>query len=116
MGGYDPYSASKGCAELVTSAYRNSFFSLAEYDRKHYTLLASARAGNVIGGGDWAKDRIVPDMMKTVSQGELLYVRDPSATRPWQHVLDSLSGYLPLGQKLLEGKNRICRSLEFRTH
>jgi hypothetical protein len=70
MDGYDPYSASKGCSELVTSAYRNPFFNLAEYDRKHYTLLASARAGNVIGGGDWAKDRIITDMMKAVSEGK----------------------------------------------
>ena len=113
MGGYDPYSASKGCAELVTSAYRNSFFNLAAYGRKHNTLLASVRAGNVIGGGDWAIDRIVPDMMKTVSQGEMLYVRDPSATRPWQHVLDSLSGYLLLGQKLLEGKKEFSEAWNF---
>ena len=113
MGGYDPYSASKGCAELVTSAYRNSFFNLAEYDRKHYTLLASARAGNVIGGGDWAKDRIMTDMMKAVNQGEKLYIRNPRATRPWQHVLEPLSGYLLLGQKLLEGKKEFAEAWNF---
>ena len=113
MGGYDPYSASKGCAELVTAAYRNSFFNLAEYDRKHYTLLASARAGNVIGGGDWAKDRIMTDIMEAVSQGEKLYIRNPRATRPWQHVLDPLSGYLLLGQKLLEGKTEFAEAWNF---
>ena len=113
MGGYDPYSASKGCAELVTSAYRNSFFNLAEYNRKHYTLLSSARAGNVIGGGDWAKDRIMTDMMKAVSEGENLYIRNPRATRPWQHVLEPLSGYLLLGQKLLEGKTEFAEAWNF---
>ena len=113
MGGYDPYSASKGCAELVTSAYRNSFFNLVEYDRKHYTLLASARAGNVIGGGDWAKDRIMTDMMKAVNQGEKLCIRNPRATRPWQHVLEPLSGYLLLGQKLLEGKKEFAEAWNF---
>ena len=113
MGGYDPYSASKGCAELVTAAYRNSFFNLAEYDRKHYTLLASVRAGNVIGGGDWAKDRIITDIMETVGQGEKLYIRNPLATRPWQHVLEPLSGYLLLGQKLLEGKAEFAEAWNF---
>ena len=113
MGGYDPYSASKGCAELVTAAYRNSFFNLAEYNRKHYTLLASVRAGNVIGGGDWAKDRIMTDMMKAVSRGEKLYIRNPRATRPWQHVLEPLSGYLLLGRKLLEGKTEFAEAWNF---
>ena len=113
MGGYDPYSASKGCSELVTSAYRNSFFNLAEYERKHYTLLASARAGNVIGGGDWAKDRIMTDMMKAVSNGNKLFIRNPRATRPWQHVLEPLSGYLLLGQKLLEGKKEFAEGWNF---
>jgi len=113
MGGYDPYSASKGCAELVTAAYRNSFFNLAEYDRKHYTLLASVRAGNVIGGGDWAKDRIITDIMETIGQGEKLYIRNPLATRPWQHVLEPLSGYLLLGQKLLEGKAEFAEAWNF---
>jgi CDP-glucose 4,6-dehydratase len=113
MGGYDPYSASKGCAELVTSAYRNSFFHLAEYNRKHYTLLASARAGNVIGGGDWAKDRIIADMMKAVSKGNKLFIRNPRATRPWQHVLEPLSGYLLLGQKLLEGEKQFAEAWNF---
>jgi CDP-glucose 4,6-dehydratase len=113
MGGYDPYSASKGCAELVTSAYKNSFFNLAEYGRKHYTLLASVRAGNVIGGGDWAKDRIVTDMMESVGNGKKFYIRNPQATRPWQHVLEPLSGYLLLGQKLLEGEKEFAEAWNF---
>ena len=113
VGGYDPYSASKGCAELVTSAYRNSFFNLDEYGRKHNTLVASVRAGNVIGGGDWAKDRIITDLMEAVSQGKKLYIRNPRATRPWQHVLEPLSGYLLLGQKLLEGKKEFAEAWNF---
>ena len=113
MGGYDPYSASKGCSELVTSAYRNSFFNLDEYGRKHNTLVASVRAGNVIGGGDWAKDRIITDLMEAVSQGKKLYISNPNATRPWQHVLEPLSGYLLLGQKLLEGKKEFAEAWNF---
>jgi len=113
MGGYDPYSASKGCAELVTSAYKNSFFNLAEYGRKHNALLASARAGNVMGGGDWAKNRIIADMMKAVSHGKKLNIRNPLAIRPWQHVLEPLSGYLLLGQKLLEVKTEFAEAWNF---
>lgn len=113
MGGYDPYSASKGCAELATSAYRNSFFNSAEYDSKHRVLLASVRAGNVIGGGDWAKDRIITDMMEAASREKKLYIRNPMATRPWQHVLEPLSGYLLLGQKLLEGKKEFAEAWNF---
>ncbi|MEA2082885.1 MAG: CDP-glucose 4,6-dehydratase [Thermodesulfobacteriota bacterium] len=113
MGGYDPYSASKGCAELVTSAYRNSFFNLDEYGSRHNTLLASVRAGNVIGGGDWGKDRIITDLMEAVSQGKKLTIRNPDATRPWQHVLEPLSGYLLLGQKLLESKKEFAQAWNF---
>jgi CDP-glucose 4,6-dehydratase len=105
MGGYDPYSASKGCSELVTSAYRSSFFHPDSYGKLHQVLLASARAGNVIGGGDWCRDRIVTDMVEAASRGEALLVRNPAATRPWQHVLEPLSGYLLLGQQLLEGRS-----------
>lgn len=104
MGGYDPYSASKGCAELVTSSYRNSYFNNSTYSKEHNTLLASCRAGNVIGGGDWAEDRLVPDIMRAVSQGERVSIRNPHATRPWQHVLEPLGGYLMVGKTLLEGK------------
>ena len=104
MGGYDPYSSSKGCAELLTNAYRNSYFNPKHYGKNHNTLIASCRAGNVIGGGDWAKDRLIPDIMISVSKGEKVKIRNPYATRPWQHVLEPLSGYLLLGQKLLEEK------------
>ena len=95
LGGYDPYSSSKACAELVTAAYRRSFLSEAG------VALASARAGNVIGGGDWANDRLVPDMLRAFAQGEALHLRYPGAIRPWQHVLEPLSGYLALAEKLL---------------
>jgi len=113
MGGYDPYSASKGCAELITSAYRNSFFNLDNYGKKHQILLSSVRAGNVIGGGDWSKDRIVTDMMESVASGKTFFIRNPHATRPWQHVLEPLSGYLLLGQKLLEGKKEFAEAWNF---
>ena len=104
MGGYDPYSSSKGCAELLVSSYRNSYFNSLEYGKSHHTLLASCRAGNVIGGGDWAKDRLLTDIMLSVSQNKKVSIRNPQATRPWQHVLEPLSGYLNIGQKLLEGR------------
>jgi len=100
MGGYDPYSMSKGAAELVVSAWRRSFFNTNNYN-KHGVKLASARAGNVIGGGDWADDRIVPDCMRSLQMEKEIFVRNPLATRPWQHVLESLGGYLVLGSKLM---------------
>jgi CDP-glucose 4,6-dehydratase len=99
LGGHDPYSSSKGCAELVTAAYRNAFFPPADYQR-HGVTVASARAGNVIGGGDWAEDRLVPDFIRAVTRGDLMTVRNPSAVRPWQHVLEPLHGYLLLAEKL----------------
>jgi len=99
MGGHDPYSNSKACAELVTSAYRNSFFNPANY-ADHHTALATVRAGNVIGGGDWATDRIVPDIIRAINAGKPIIVRNPNAIRPWQHVLEPLSGYLLLAEKL----------------
>ena len=95
MGGHDPYSSSKGCAELVTAAYRASFFNTP-----NSAALASARAGNVIGGGDWAEDRLIPDILKAFEQKEPVVVRNPLSTRPWQHVLEPLSGYLVLAQHL----------------
>lgn len=104
LGGYDPYSSSKGCADILASSYRNSYFNPQEYKKSHNTLLASCRAGNVIGGGDWAKDRLMTDIMLSVSQGKKVSIRNPRATRPWQHVLEPLSGYLIVGQKLLEEK------------
>lgn len=102
MGGHDPYSASKGAAELVISSYRRSFFHPDEYGISHQVSLASCRAGNVIGGGDWALDRIVPDCIRTLDNGDTISVRNPHATRPWQHVLEPLAGYLVLGMKLAE--------------
>jgi len=99
MGGYDPYSNSKGCAELVTSAYRDSFFNASDY-AKHGVAIASARAGNVIGGGDWAEDRLIPDFIRAIQSGNTVIIRSPQATRPWQHVLEPLSGYLLLAEKL----------------
>jgi len=113
MGGYDPYSSSKGCAELLVSSYRNSYFNINDYGIKHHTLLASCRAGNVIGGGDWAQDRLITDIMVAVSKGEKLKIRNPYATRPWQHVLEPLSGYLNVGQKLLEGQKEFADGWNF---
>ena len=101
MGGFDPYSSSKGCAELVTAAYRNSFFN-----SEISPSIASARAGNVIGGGDWAEDRLIPDILKSFEKKRPVIVRNPLATRPWQHVLEPLSGYLVLAEQLYnEGKS-----------
>ncbi len=99
MGGHDPYSASKGCAELVTAAMRSSY-----YQQDGRVGVGSARAGNVIGGGDWAKDRLIPDIVKAFSAGTEVVIRRPEAIRPWQHVLEPLSGYLLLAQRLAEGQ------------
>ncbi|MGZ4979301.1 MAG: CDP-glucose 4,6-dehydratase, partial [Methylobacter sp.] len=101
MGGYDPYSNSKGCAELVAAAYRSSYFNSGNFT-DHRVALASARAGNVIGGGDWAEDRLIPDIMRAIMQGKPVHIRNPHAIRPWQHVLEPLSGYLLLAQKLYQ--------------
>jgi CDP-glucose 4,6-dehydratase len=99
MGGYDPYSNSKGCSELVTSAFRNSYFNSKTFE-SNSVALASARAGNVIGGGDWAQNRLIPDFIRAISMGEKVIIRNPCAERPWQHVLEPLSGYLTLAAKL----------------
>ena len=101
MGGFDPYSNSKGCAELVTAAYRNSYFHPEKY-KEHGVAIATGRAGNVIGGGDWAEDRLIPDVMRAIAQGRSVRIRNPHSTRPWQHVLEPLSGYLLLAQRLYE--------------
>ncbi|ANN69096.1 CDP-glucose 4,6-dehydratase [Bordetella bronchialis] len=101
MGGHDPYSSSKGCAELITAAYRNSFFAPHAHD-KHGVAVASARAGNVIGGGDWASDRLVPDILRAIDSGQPVQIRYPASIRPWQHVLEPISGYLLLAQRLFE--------------
>jgi CDP-glucose 4,6-dehydratase len=102
LGGRDPYSNSKACAELVTDAYRRSFFA-PERHAEHGVAIASARAGNVIGGGDWARDRIIPDAMRAFLAGQPVIVRNPASTRPWQHVLEPLAGYLALGERLVDG-------------
>lgn len=101
MGGYDPYSNSKGCAELVSAAYRSSFFNPDDYV-KHGVALATVRAGNVIGGGDWAQDRLIPDIVSAFEQGKPVHIRNPHAIRPWQHVMEPLRGYLMLTEKLVE--------------
>ena len=100
MGGYDPYSSSKACAELLTTAYRASFFNRADYGRTHRVSLSTARAGNVIGGGDWAQDRLVPDCIRALSDGTKIFIRNPRAVRPWQHVLEPLTGYLVLAKRM----------------
>ena len=99
LGGFDPYSNSKACAELVVSAWRNSFFNPIRY-HEHGVSIASVRAGNVIGGGDWAKDRLVPDLMRALASGNTLMLRNPDSTRPWQYVLEPLYGYLLLAERL----------------
>lgn len=112
VGGYDPYSNSKACSELVTAAYRNSFFNLKDYS-KHNVAIATARAGNVIGGGDWAIDRIVPDCIRALTAGELIMIRNPHAVRPWQHVLEPLGGYLLLAEKLYTQGQDFAESWNF---
>ena len=108
MGGHDPYSNSKGCAELVTSAYRRSFFHTTDT-----ASIASARAGNVIGGGDWAEDRLIPDILKAFENSQPVIVRNPLSTRPWQHVLEPLSGYLVLAQQLVEKGDEFAEAWNF---
>ena len=109
MGGFDPYSSSKGCAELVTEAYRNSFFS----DGENQAALATARAGNVIGGGDWAEDRLIPDVLRALESEQSVNIRNPHATRPWQHVLEPLTGYLVLAEKLYTHGQTFAEAFNF---
>ena len=108
LGGHDPYSASKAGAELAAASYRSAFFNTPDTP-----LLATARAGNVIGGGDWSEDRLIPDLVRAVSTQQPLEIRSPDATRPWQHVLESLSGYLILGQQLLEDRKEFAQAWNF---
>ncbi len=108
MGGHDPYSSSKGCAELVTSSYRRSFFS-----SNNTPSLASARAGNVIGGGDWSEDRLVPDILRSFEKSESPLIRNPHSTRPWQHVLEPLSAYLVLAQELFLNGDKFAEAWNF---
>lgn len=112
MGGYDPYSSSKGCAELVTAAYRKSFFTEKSNDQ-NVVALASTRAGNVVGGGDWAKDRLIPDMIKAFLSDQPVIIRFPQSIRPWQHVLEPLSGYIMLAEKLWGNRVKYCGGWNF---
>ncbi|HEY0245515.1 MAG TPA: CDP-glucose 4,6-dehydratase [Mucilaginibacter sp.] len=115
LGGYDPYSASKACAELVIDSYRNSFFNIAQYDI-HKKGVAVARAGNVIGGGDWSKDRLIPDIARALGKQEKIMVRNPMSVRPWQHVLEPLAGYLLLGTKLIYDPIEYAQAYNFGPH
>ena len=112
MGGYDPYSSSKGCAELITAAYRNSFFNPVDFER-HGKSISTARAGNVIGGGDWQKDRLMPDCIRALENDRPIEIRSPRATRPWQYVLEPLSGYLLLASKMYEAPREFCGAWNF---
>jgi CDP-glucose 4,6-dehydratase len=112
MGGHDPYSASKACAEILSASWRRSFLAHPPEGRAPI-LLATARAGNVIGGGDWSEDRLVPDLVRAAARGEQTPIRYPHSTRPWQHVLEPLSGYLELGRRLLAGEERIASAWNF---
>jgi CDP-glucose 4,6-dehydratase len=112
LGGYDPYSASKACTELVVSSFRNSFFNIAKFS-EHQKSIASARAGNVIGGGDWSTDRIIPDIIRSLQSNQTIIVRNPSAVRPWQHVLEPLTGYLLLGGLLDKHTGKYSTAFNF---
>ncbi len=112
LGGHDPYSASKACAEIVSAAYRSSYFPIEEFE-KHQVLIATVRAGNVIGGGDWAAYRLVPDLVRAFSTGKPVLIRRPGATRPWQHVLEPITGYTMLAEKLLAGQTKFASSFNF---
>jgi CDP-glucose 4,6-dehydratase len=101
LGGYDIYSSSKACSEILVKSYQQSFFNKFDYKKKHHTLIATARAGNVIGGGDWSADRLVPDIVKAAAEKKITQIRNPESVRPWQHVMDCLFGYLLLGEKLM---------------
>lgn len=112
LGGHDPYSASKACAEIVSASYRSSFLAAAD-GRGHPVALATARAGNVVGGGDWSEDRLVPDLVRSAVSGRATAIRYPHATRPWQHVLEPLAGYLLLGERLLADPRSAAEAWNF---
>ena len=113
FGGYDPYSSSKGACEIAIQSWRKSFFNPKDYGKKHIVSLASVRAGNVIGGGDWAKDRIIPDCIRALEAGEVIDIRSPRAVRPWEHVLEPLSGYMMLAQKMWDNPTKYCEGWNF---
>lgn len=113
FGGYDPYSSSKGACEVAIQSWRRSFFNPEDYGKKHTVSLASVRAGNVIGGGDWAKDRIIPDCIRALETTKVIDIRSPKAIRPWEHVLEPLSGYMMLAQKMWESPTDYCEGWNF---
>ena len=113
MGGYDPYSSSKGAAEIAINSWRRSFFNPADYGKKHHVALASVRAGNVIGGGDWALDRIIPDCIRAIEADKTIEIRSPKAIRPWQHVLEPLGGYMLLANKMWDEPTKYCEGWNF---
>lgn len=113
FGGYDPYSSSKGACEIAIQSWRRSFFNPADYGKKHTVSIASVRAGNVIGGGDWALDRIIPDCVRALEAGRPIDIRSPKAVRPWEHVLEPLSGYMMLAQKMWEHPTEYCEGWNF---
>ena len=113
FGGYDPYSSSKGACEIAIQSWRRSFFNPKEYGKTHHVCLASVRAGNVIGGGDWAKDRIIPDCIRALEEGKPIEIRSPKAVRPWEHVLEPLSGYMLLAKKMWGNPTEYCEGWNF---
>lgn len=113
FGGYDPYSSSKGACEVAIQSWRRSFFNPSDYGKKHTMSLASVRAGNVIGGGDWALDRIIPDCIRALEAGRPIDIRSPKAVRPWEHVLEPLSGYMLLAQKMWDAPTEYCEGWNF---
>lgn len=113
FGGYDPYSSSKGACEVAIQSWRRSFFNPADYGKKHTVSLSSVRAGNVIGGGDWAKDRIIPDCIRALETGKVIEIRSPKAVRPWEHVLEPLSGYMLLAQLMWDNPTDYCEGWNF---
>ena len=113
FGGYDPYSSSKGACEIAIQSWRRSFFNPGDYGKKHHVSLASVRAGNVIGGGDWALDRIIPDCIKALEQDKVIDIRSPKAIRPWEHVLEPLSGYMLLAKKQWDYPTEYCEGWNF---
>ena len=112
LGGYDPYSSSKACVEILSASYRSSFFSLESFDQ-HKVALATARAGNVIGGGDWSEDRLIPDLVRGFMSGAPVPIRRPQSIRPWQHVLEPIAGYVALAERLLAGEKKFADAFNF---
>jgi len=113
LGGYDMYSSSKACCEILVDSYRRSFYPLSDYGNNHQVLIATARAGNVIGGGDWNQDRLIPDLILSAVKGESVSIRNPKAIRPWQHVLDCIQGYILLTKKMFESDSNISGAWNF---